>query len=213
MPVVMAAMAAMAVISKIMDNKAQNEAWAAQEEARRKQRMEMMRQANVADANLLLQDNSNFEAARLELENQTLSHIRAKASVNAAMSESNLEGRSMERISRETDNVYLRTKGMITENYERDYHNIFAQRDSNRNQLIAQLNGDQAAAQPDRFSQVLGTVTAGVQGAMAGADISSTLAKMPSTAKNVEYNKPVKKRTATGVNNSNMAGIRGREFR
>lgn len=162
---------AVSVLGGLMDSASQNDAYAAQETARRKQKLQMVRQANIQDANLMLQDKSNFEAARLELENQTMSAIKAQSTVRTAMAESNLEGRSMDRVMRDVENVHLRTKGQIQENYERDYHNIWVARASNRDQLIAGLEGSQPQQKPNGMGQLLGVATQGAQGAVVGQNL------------------------------------------
>lgn len=172
-------MATIGVGSSLIDAKNQNKAYAAGELARRKQLMQMVRQANTQDANLQLQDKSNFEAAIQELEKTTMDSVKAQGTVQTAMTESNLEGRSMERTKRDVENVYLRNKGMINENYERDYANIYAQRVSNRDNLIAAIEGMPPLQRPDSLSQGLNVVTAGVQGAIVGSNIWGTYKKTP----------------------------------
>lgn len=172
-------MSAVGTVSSMMGSKAQGKAWAAQEEARRKQLIEAVKQSNIADASLKLQANESYKQARQELENQSMSAIKAKGTVTTAMNESNLEGRSMERVKRDTENIFLRTKGQITENYERDYHNIWVQRMDNRDNLIAQIKGSVAAPKPDTASQVLGAVNAGVQGALVGQNLWGTYKGSP----------------------------------
>lgn len=175
----MAAMAALNVVGSAVDSNNQNKAWAAQEEARRKQLMQAVKQSNIADAGLQLQAADSYKQARLELENQSMSHIKAKGAVTTAANESNLEGRSIDRVKRDVDNTFLRTKGMITENYERDYHNIWVQRANNRDDLIAQIEGSQPAAKPDGLSQGLGMASAGLSGAMQGGQLWGIIDGMP----------------------------------
>lgn len=176
------AMATVGVASGITNANNQNKAWAANETARRKQNIEMVKQSNLQDANLQLQDKSNFEAARMELENHTLDSIKAQGTVHTAIMESNLEGRTTERVMRDVQNVSLRTKGMINENYQRDYLNIYTQREANRNQLIGAISNSYAAPKPDKLGQVLDTVGSGVQGAMMGAELSSIVNSTPNSS-------------------------------
>lgn len=177
----MAAMAAVSMVSSAVDSKNQNKAWAAQEEARRKQLIQAVKQSNIADASLQLSAVDSYRQAQRELENQSMSAIKARGSVTTAMNESNLEGRSMERVQRDVDNTFLRTKGQITENYERDYHNIWVQRSNNRDDLIAQIEGSQPAARPDGLSQGLGMAQAGLNGAMMGGQLWGVIEGMPSS--------------------------------
>ncbi|MGL5643180.1 MAG: virion core protein, T7 gp14 family [Metamycoplasmataceae bacterium] len=172
-------MAAVGTVSAMADANNQNKAWAAQEEARRKNLIQAVKSSNIADASLQLQGVEAYKAARLELENQTMSHIKAKGAVTTAANESNMEGRSMERVKHDVDNAFLRTKGMITENYERDYHNIWVQRSNNRDDLIAQIEGSQPAPKPDGLSQGLNVIQSGISGAMTGSNLWGVIDGMP----------------------------------
>lgn len=175
----MAAMAAVSVLGSMTDSKNQNKAWAVQEEARRKQLIEAVKTSNYADASLKLAASESHKQARAELEANTMQAIKAKGTVTTAMGESNLEGRSMERVKRDTENMFLKTKGQITENYERDYHNIWIQRVENRQALISQIQGSSPAPKPSGASQGLGAVQAGVQGAIIGQNLWGTFSGSP----------------------------------
>ncbi|MGL5784023.1 MAG: virion core protein, T7 gp14 family [Alphaproteobacteria bacterium] len=175
----MAAMAAVSMVSKGIDQKNQGKAVAAQEEARRKQLIQAVKQSNIADAGLKLQANEAYKAARSQLESSSMDAIKAQGTVRTAMNESNLEGRTMERVTRDVENVALRTKGQITENYERDYHNIWIQRVNNRDSLIAQIEGSQPIQMPDTTGNILGMANAGVQGAIVGNNLWGTFSGSP----------------------------------
>lgn len=175
------ASAGLAVGGGLLDAKNQNAAWAAAETARRKQNIQAVRQANTQDANLMLKDVSNFEAYRQELENQTMDSIKAQGTVQTAMAESNLAGRSMERAQRDVENVALRTRGMINANYERDYANIYQQRIANRDQLISQIEGSVATPRPDVIGQTINVAQAGMSGYIAGQNLWGALSKAPTS--------------------------------
>lgn len=158
----------------------QNQAWAMNEEARRKQNIQKLRQANTEDANLKLQDASNFQQARQQLESTTLDAIKNQGTVATAMAESGMEGRTMNRVKQDVANNALRAKGLINENYQRDYANIHAQRVSNRDELISYLEGSQPAPKPSLGEQVLNTAMSGVSGAMTGMNLWGAFSAMPS---------------------------------
>lgn len=187
--IAMGAMAAVGVVSGAMDAKNQNKAVSMQEEARRKQLIEAVRQSNIADASLKLEDNDNYVRARQELEAESMSAIKAQGTVTVAMNESNLEGRSMERVERDVQNIALRTKGQINENYQRDYHNIWVQREANRDNVISQIKGSQPIRSPDKVGQALNVVQSGVQGAMVGQSLWGAVSADP----NLQTNKSGKK--------------------
>lgn len=175
----MAAMAAISMVSKGVDQKNQGKMLAAQEDARRKQLIQAVKQSNIADAGLKLQANDSYKQARSQLESASMDAIKAQGTVRTAMNESNLEGRTMERVTRDVENVALRTKGQINENYERDYHNIWVQRVSNRDNLIAQIEGSQPIQMPDQAGNMLGLAGAGVQGALVGNNLWGTFSGSP----------------------------------
>lgn len=180
----MAAITAVSMVSKGIDQKNQGKVLAAQEEQRRKQLIEAVKTSNIADASLKLQANDAYKQARSELENQSMSAIKAKGTVTTAMNESNLEGRSMERVQRDVDNIALRTKGQINENYQRDYHNIWVQRESNRDNLRAQIEGSAPIRMPSQAGNLLGMGQAGVQGALVGQNLWGALSTDPNLQSN-----------------------------
>lgn len=180
----MAGMAAVSMVGKGVDQKNQGMVLAAQETQRRKQLIEAVKASNIADASLKLQAVDSYKMARQELENQTMSAIKAKGAVTTAMNESNLEGRSMERVQRDVDNIALRTKGQINENYQRDYHNIWVQRESNRDNLIAQIKGSAPVEMPSKAGNLLGMAQAGVQGALVGQNLWGALGTDPNLQSN-----------------------------
>lgn len=176
----MVAGAALSVVGGLFDRKSQNAAKAQQAQAIRKQNIEIIRQANVADANLVLQNQSNYEVARQELENINIQGLKASAAVRTAIGESNLEGRSMDRVQADVDNQTLKAKGMLNENYRRDYTNILAERYSIRDSAISQAKANAEglnSLKTSKGSQLFGLVNAGVQGAITGKEITNMLGR------------------------------------
>lgn len=169
------AMTAVAVVGSVVDGKNKQKAATAQEEARRMQKIEMMRQANVNDANLQLQDMGNYDEARELLAQANIEAIQTEASVSTAIGESMIEGKSMERVQRQTANQALHTKSDINKSYERSYYNIYAKREANRNQLISAYNGMPSVQQPSELGLYLDAVGAGIQGASAGSQLSGAM--------------------------------------
>ena len=75
--------------------------------------------------------------------------------------------------------MFMRTKGQITENYERDYHNIWVQRLENNQNIIAQIEGSQPAPKPNATSQALNTIQGGMSGALVGQQLWGTYQGSP----------------------------------
>lgn len=139
--------------------------WAATVTGNRLQKAELVRQANSADAALLLENANAFESAREGMNQHAMDSLKAISTVKAAASESNLEGRSMERTIRGAENAALKTRGALQENYERDYANILAQRIDNRTQLIAQMDAIRDPNKPPTMAERFGLSK---EGLMAG---------------------------------------------
>lgn len=155
----------------------QAKAASAQEAARRKGLREAVRQANYQDAALQLQEKNAFKAAQSEMEGITLEQIRANGTVRTAIGESNLEGRTMDRVAADVDNSFLRAAVDIQRNYETDYVNIWAERDAVRNNLIATVEGSAPVQAPSKLGAALNIAGAGVQGALAGNQLQSVYDK------------------------------------
>jgi len=172
-------MSAVAAVGSIVDGKNQQKAAVKQEEARRKQKIEMMRQSNYKDANLQLQDMGNYDEARELLAEANLDAIETQASVSTAIGESNLSGRSMERIERQVANEALAVKTDINRSYERSYYNIYAQREANRNELISAYEGMPSVPQPDQLGLIANTVGATAQGVVTGYQLGGMLGTTP----------------------------------
>ena len=173
----MTIMAGIGLASGVMGAGQQNKAWAAGETARRKNLREAVRQSNYQDAALQIQDKQNYQAARREISGITLEQIRANGTVKTAIGESNLEGRTMERVATDVDNSFLRAAVDVQRNYDTDYTNTWAERESVRNNLIATVEGSAAQAKPSKLGQALDIVGSTVSGAAAGNQLEDVYNK------------------------------------
>lgn len=111
----------------------------AQINAGRRQAMELLKQTNIQNADLTLQAKSNLEEASAELSTQNMQKVQAMGAIRAAIGESNLEGRSMERIQRVAEGQFVREANMVTENYRRNYQAIFAQQIGAHQSTVSQI--------------------------------------------------------------------------
>lgn len=148
---------------------------AAQTEAGRRQAMEIMKQTNIQNADLTLKARSLLEEASAELSAQNMQKVQALGSIRAAIGESNLEGRSMERVARVAEGQFIREANMVTENYRRDYQAIFAQQlgahQSATSQIEEIYKGERK--QKSKLQQILDPI-----GAMGSAGASAYAAGM-----------------------------------
>lgn len=176
---VAATTATLSAVGGMVDIKNQNKAWATQETARRQQKMQMVRQANSQDAQLRLQAHNSFTQSRDVLEQESINYIQAKGAVETAIGESNLEGRTMDRNRRDVDRQFLNTKTRVKSNFETDYGNIWAERESVRDNLIAGLDGMPQQSKPSKLGQAIGLASSTIGGYQAGSSLSSTMKRDP----------------------------------
>lgn len=94
------AMAGASMASSAFGQKAQAKAAAAQADAARKQKRELVKAGNYEDANLNLQQRESWEATNAKLSDARLTAIQNMGMVNTAIAESGMEGNSMERLQR-----------------------------------------------------------------------------------------------------------------
>lgn len=102
-------------------------ATAAQIKAMRLQSKEQIKEMNIQNADMTLQQRDELEAAQDELTSQSLQKVQALGSIRAAIGEGNLEGQSLDRVQRVSEGDYIREANKVTENYHRNYAAIFQQ--------------------------------------------------------------------------------------
>lgn len=184
----MTIMAGVGAASAGLGEMQKGQAWAAQETARRKNIREAVRQANYQDAALIIQDKQNLANARRDMTGISIDQIKANSSVKTAIGESNLEGRSMERVARDVDNQFRQSKVDVQRNYDTEFTNVWAERDSVRNNLISTVQGSAAMSKPSVLSGIVNTVAGGVQGAIAGSQLDSILDARSDGGKTTGFN-------------------------
>lgn len=145
---------AMAGAQALSQQSSEGKAQAAQIKAMRMQSKEQIRQMNIQNADLTLQQRDALEEAQDELTSQSLQKVQAMGSIRAALGESMLEGHSMERIKMVTQGDYIREANKVTDNYHRDYAALFQQQVG----LTESTRADVAArnkAEPKRKSKLM----------------------------------------------------------
>lgn len=174
---------AMAGAQALGGQHAANQATAAEIKMMRQQSREQLRQMNIQNADLSLQQRNNLEAAQDELTAQNLQKVQAMGSIRAAIGESNLEGRSMERVQRVAEGDFIREANKVTENYRRDYAAIFQQQvgltESTRSHIAARNKGE--PKQRSKLQNILDPLAA-VGSATASAYASGAFDSKPTKA-------------------------------
>ncbi|QNL29351.1 internal virion protein C [Pasteurella phage vB_PmuP_Pa7] len=120
-------MAALSATSMAASAAASAKAQAGMITAQRKNAIAMMKKANMDNANARLQQVDKAEAARHQMTELNLDKLQTLGTLNTAIGESGLEGRSMDRLKNTTESEYIRKSRNVTENYERDYASLHAQ--------------------------------------------------------------------------------------
>lgn len=178
---------AMAGAQALSSQNSENKAIAAQISASREQSREQLRQMNIQNADLTLQQRGLLEEAQDELTAQNMQKVQAMGSIRAAIGESNLEGRSMQRIQNISEGDFIREANKVTDNYKRDYASIFQQQVGLRESTMAQIKARQKSEpkMKSKLQMVLDPLaimgsSAASQYAAGGFDSKST--KAPITA-------------------------------
>nr|WP_218649405.1 hypothetical protein [Pseudomonas taiwanensis] len=137
------------------------------EDARRRSQIELVKQMNIANADLSLEAKDKAEQANQQLTEINLKSLRNRGMVAAAIGESNLSGNSMDRIKRVTEAETSREKMAVVDNYKRDYQTIFANQVGNVENTKSQLKSSAPVFRTSKIAQALDVVTAGVGGYVA----------------------------------------------
>lgn len=160
---------AMSAASTLMGSKSQAEASAAQADAERHQKIQLIKTMNYEDANLRLQQTETGEAAFGNITQSRLQAIQNEGAVRAAAAESGMEGNTMNRVQRIVAMDSSREIQGIKDNYERDYAHLFASRVGNYESTVNQVDAlSGVAEQDDTMMTMLGLGNMGVKGWLTG---------------------------------------------
>lgn len=155
------AMAVVAVAGAAMGAHDKAKAEGKAEDARRKSQIEMVKQMNIANADMNLQAKDKHDQAQQQMTEVNLSSIRNKGMVAAAIGESNLAGNSMDRIKRVTAADASREKMGILDNYQRDYQTIFANQVGNVENTKSQMKSSVPVHRTSKLAQALDVAASG----------------------------------------------------
>lgn len=145
------------------------------EDARRKSQIEMVKQMNIANADLALESKDKAEQAQQQMTEINLKSLRNRGMVAAAIGESNLAGASMDRIQRVTEAETSREKMSVLDNYQRDYQTIFANQVGTVENTKAQLKSSAPVFRTSKLASALNVVSAGMGGAAQGYGVDQQM--------------------------------------
>lgn len=162
-------MAVVAVAGAAMAEKDKAKAAGNAEDARRKSQIELIKQNNIANADLALEAKDKAEVANQQMTEINLTAIRNKGMLAAAIGESGLAGNSMDRLKRVTAAETSHEKMAVLDNYQRDYQTIFANQVGNVDNTKSQLNASAPVARPSKVAAALNVTAAGMGGYAQGS--------------------------------------------
>ncbi|QVW21418.1 hypothetical protein KJF94_16010 [Pseudomonas hormoni] len=171
-------MAVVAVAGAAMGASEQAKAKGAATDAQRKNQQEIIKQANMQDADTALTMVDKREEAQRQLTEVNLQALRNQGTINAAVGESGMSGNTIDRIRRSADNESSAEKMNITDNYNRDYAAIFQNRvGAVENARSAVRGGGGQGAKVNNIANALNIVGAGLGGYASGGGFSKTAPK------------------------------------
>ncbi|KPA96903.1 virion core protein, T7 gp14 family [Pseudomonas asplenii] len=166
-------MAVVAVAGAAMGASEQAKAKGAATDAQRKNQQEIIKQANMQDADARLSMVDKQDEARRQLTEVNLQALRNQGTINAAVGESGMSGNSIDRIKRLADNEASAEKMNITDNFDRDYAAIFQNRvGAVENARSAVRGGGGQGMKVNNIANALNIVGAGLSGYAAGGGMS-----------------------------------------
>lgn len=137
---VMAVGAGLGAASSLLGDYQQTKAVEAQIKGSRLQTREMLKSLNYADASAKLEQKQLMDETVAKLSTANMDRIRNMGTINAAIGESNLEGRSMDRVAMVMEGDMLREAAGLTEDYHRDYATILGKRYGQTASTKSQIN-------------------------------------------------------------------------
>lgn len=142
----------------------------------RKQQNEVVKQANWAENDQKLATADKRDEAQRQLTEVNLQSIRNQGTINTAIGESGLAGNSMDRLKNSVANDTSSQKMNITDNYERDYQAIFANRvgsAENAKDAVKGLGGNKYKV--NAVANALNVVSAAANGYTQGTQLKSAV--------------------------------------
>lgn len=127
----------------LSSNMSGQQAAGAQATASRLQNIETLKQMNIQDANLRLEERDLLDSTIQEMTQGNMNRVRNMGTIRAAIGEGMLEGQSMDRVANVTEGDFLREQTGLTDNYQRDYSKILGQRLGNQQSALSQIEMSQ----------------------------------------------------------------------
>lgn len=185
------AMAGASAASAVFGQKAEAKAAAAQADAARRQKRELIKSGNYEDQNLNLQQRESWESTNAKLSDARLTAIQNMGMVNTAIAESGMEGNSMERLQRVALLDEQRQAQALMDENTSMQNQLWAARIGNTESTKGQVDAINGKA-PKRsvLADALSVGSAGAQGYLAGKSLTSGGSSSSKTAAPIGAAKP-----------------------
>ena len=164
-------MAVAGVASGVMGAKNQAKLEGQQIDAQRRQHHEMVRQNNWANADSQMQTRDSNESTRAMLTDTNIERMNNMATLSTAINESNMKGRSVDRLQTVQNIQYDMQESDIGLNYQRDYQSIFAETIGRTESTKAAIMGAAPIPRTNKLTQALNITQAGIGGFAQGMSI------------------------------------------
>jgi hypothetical protein len=175
-------LAALGTISALSGQKDQADAVGRAREAQAAQARELVKQMNYKDVALNQQDRDNYDQAVKQLEENSINAIRNRGMIQAALSETGLEGRSVDALVREVEGSDARRADSIRANYTTQRRGIQYESEMSHSQTQGAITGMPSIAGPSAVSSALSVINGGMAGAAAGASLKASITKSTTAA-------------------------------
>lgn len=166
----------MGLASGVMNQKAEMEARGAQIDAQRRQKIEVVRQMNFADAQIKQDYRNLWDNTVSELEDLDMQALKNRTTMAAGINESGMEGRTTNAVMRNVQGQDLKARARVTENYQRDYASILGAQYGAWEQGKASFKGIQeSSSKVDWLAETLKISGDGLSGASSGAQLGGSI--------------------------------------
>ncbi|HBT4786354.1 TPA: hypothetical protein MB364_001686 [Klebsiella variicola subsp. variicola] len=150
-------------------------------DAARLQAQEYVKANNITQANLNLSNRDAYENAVSNMTAANMQGIQNMGALNTAIAESGIKGNSINRLRRSQEASNSAEQLSITNEYKRNYAEIFGKQLESQQNTISAVNGlDQDAHKISNERQILGITMAAAQGAAQGYSMGSAISSATS---------------------------------
>lgn len=146
-------------------------------DSQRQQQHEMVRANNWANADAQMAIRDSNESTRSMLTETNIERMTNMSLLSTAISESNMRGRSMERLQSVQNLQYDMQESDTVLNYQRNYQAIFADRIGATESTKAQIQGMAPIPRTSKLTHAVNITQAGMSGASMGASLGGGFSK------------------------------------